>query len=80
MYSGGTLPKTGAGIVIGGVALSTMNLIWLAIAVVVLGGAIITASKFAPRVAIEPRAYGVSGRRWAFVVNGKVKRWLGKGK
>lgn len=79
MY-GATLPQTGAGLMIGSVAVGVMQLAWLAVAMAVVGGALITVSKFAPRYAIEPRVYGVNGRRWAFVKNGQVVRWLGRGR
>lgn len=70
MY-GNALPLTGAGLTVGGVAVSTMNIVWIAIALVVVGSALLTAQKFGPRIAVEPVPYGVNGTRWAFTKNGK---------
>ncbi|MFF5084501.1 hypothetical protein ACFY36_46300 [Actinoplanes sp. NPDC000266] len=68
------LPKTGAGFAVGGLTLSVMNLVWLGIAVAVVGGLLITLSKFAPRVAIEPIPIGVRGSRFRLTVNGEPLR------
>jgi hypothetical protein len=64
------LPKTGAGLTVGGVALSTLNLMWLGVAIAVLGGTLITLSKFAPRIAVEPVPVGVRGSRFRLTYNG----------
>jgi hypothetical protein len=82
MYNGQpALPVTGMGVMsIGGIAIGVMNIVWFGIAIVVLGGALITLSKFGPRFAFEPKQYGVNGQRWAFTRNGRVVRWFGGGK
>ena len=69
MYSG-LLPKTGAGLTVAGLALSTLNLMWLAVAMAVVGGTLVTLAKFGPRVAIEPMPVGVRGSRLRLTVNG----------
>jgi hypothetical protein len=69
------LPVTGAGLAIGGVLVSVMNMVWLGIAVAVIGGMLITLSKFGPRVAIEPVAVGVRGSRFRLTVNGRPVSW-----
>ena len=70
MYQG-MLPKTGAGLTIGGVALSALNLAWLGIAIAVIGGTLITLSKFGPRVAMEPVPVGVKASRFRLTINGR---------
>ncbi len=78
MYTS-ALAKTGAGATISGVALTAMNMVWLGIAIAVLGGALITASKFFPRIAIEPVPVGVRGSRLSLTVNGRpVRRRRGR--
>jgi hypothetical protein len=68
------LPKTGAGLTVGGLALSTLNLLWIGVAVAVLGGALVTLSKFGPRVAVEPVPVGLRGSRFRVTVNGRPAR------
>lgn len=53
MY-GNLLPKTGAGLSIGGIGLTLYQLTWLGIALVVAGAALVTAARPFPRIAIEP--------------------------
>jgi len=65
------LPKTGLGLTVGGVTLGVLNVVWLGVAVAVVGGALITLSKFGPRVAVEPVPVGVSGSRFRLTVNGR---------
>ncbi len=65
------LAKTGSGAAVGGVFIATLDVIWAAIAIAVVGGALVTASKFAPRVAIEPIPVGVNGSRLRLTVNGR---------
>lgn len=65
------LPKTGAGLTVGGVALSTLNLVWLGVAIAVLGGTLITLSKFGPRIAVEPVPVGVRASRFRLTINGR---------
>lgn len=65
------LPLTGAGLAFGGILVSVMNVVWLGIALAVIGGALITLSKFGPRVAIEPIPVGVRGSRFRLTVNGR---------
>lgn len=74
MYTG-MLPKTGAGLTVAGVTLSTLNLIWVGIALAVLGGALITLAKFGPRMAIEPMPVGVRGSRFRLTFNGRPVRF-----
>ncbi|GIF43508.1 hypothetical protein [Actinoplanes xinjiangensis] len=69
------LPVTGAGLAIGGIVVTLMNMVWLGIAVVVIGGMLITLSKFGPRVAIEPMAVGVHSSRFRLTVNGRPVSW-----
>jgi hypothetical protein len=73
MYQG-MLPKTGAGMTVAGVTLSAMNLIWIGVALAVIGGAMITLTKFGPRVAFEPTPIGVHGTKWKLTVNGRPWR------
>ena len=69
------LPKTGIGVMAaGGVTLTVLNLVWVGIALAVIGGAIVTLSKMGPRVAFEPVPVGVSGSRWRLTVNGRPLR------
>ena len=70
MYSG-MLPKTGAGLTVAGVTLSTLNLIWLGVGLAVIGGTLVTLTKFGPRIAIEPIPVGVRGSRFRLTVNGR---------
>jgi len=70
MYQG-MLPKTGIGLAAGGMTLSLLNLVWIGIAIAVVGGALITLSKFGPRIAVEPVPIGVSGSRFRLTVNGE---------
>ena len=65
------LPKTGIGLTIGGLAMSALNLIWLGIALAVIGGALLTLTKFGPRVAVEPVPVGVRGSRFRVTFNGR---------
>lgn len=65
------LPKTGAGLTVGGVALSILNLVWLGVAIAVLGGTLITLSKFGPRIAVEPVPVGVRASRFRLTINGR---------
>lgn len=69
------LPKTGAGLTVGGVALSTLNLVWLGVAIAVLGGTLITLSKFGPRIAVEPVPVGVRASRFRLTINGRPVSW-----
>jgi hypothetical protein len=69
------LPVTGAGLTVGGIAMSFLNLVWLGIAVAVIGGMLITLSKFGPRVAFEPVPVGVSGSKFRLTVNGRPVAW-----
>ena len=70
MYSG-MLPKTGVGITLAGVTLSALNLIWLGVALAVIGGTLITLTKFGPRLALEPVPVGVRGSRFRLTLNGR---------
>ena len=65
------LPKTGIGLTLGGVTMSVLNLLWLGIALAVLGGALITLTKFGPRIALEPVPVGVRGSRFRLTFNGR---------
>jgi len=65
------LPKTGIGLTLGGVTMSVLNLLWLGIALAVLGGALITLTKFGPRIAVEPVPVGVRGSRFRLTFNGR---------
>lgn len=71
MYSG-VLAKTGAGLTVGGVTLSVLNLTWIGIALAVLGGTLITLTKFGPRIAVEPVPVGVRGSKFRLTVNGRA--------
>jgi uncharacterized protein (DUF58 family) len=73
MYSG-MLAKTGAGLTLGGVTLSVLNLFWLGIALAVIGGALLTLTKFGPRIAIEPVPVGVRDSRFRLTYNGRPVR------
>lgn len=73
MYSG-MLPKTGTGLTVAGIAFSTLNLVWLGVALAVLGGTLITLSKFGPRLALEPVPVGVRGSRFRLTYNGRPRR------
>jgi hypothetical protein len=73
MY-GNLLPKTGFILSTAGVALTVYKATWLIIGLFVIGGALITLSKFFPRLAIEPLA-GTNSEsharwRWRITVNG----------
>jgi hypothetical protein len=70
MYSG-MLPKTGAGLAVGGVFLSTLDLMWVGIGIAVVGGALVTLSKFGPRIAVDAVPYGVRGTRYRLTYNGR---------
>jgi hypothetical protein len=74
MYQG-MLPKTGIGMTLGGMTLSLLNLVWLGVAIAVLGGVLITLSKFGPRIAVEPVPVGVGGSRFRLTFNGEPVRW-----
>lgn len=65
------LPRTGAGMTVGGIALSVLDIVWLGVAIAVIGGTLLTVAKFAPRVAVEPVPVGVRGSRWRLTVNGE---------
>ncbi|MEU4162650.1 hypothetical protein [Actinoplanes sp. NPDC026670] len=65
------LPVTGAGLAFGGILVSVMNVVWLGIALAVIGGMLITLSKFGPRVAVEPIPVGLRGSRFRLTVNGR---------
>lgn len=71
MYSN-LLPKAGFALSTTGVALTLYKVTWMVIALFVIGGALITFSKFFPRVAIEPLSNSAThGRwRWHVTVNG----------
>jgi len=73
MYSG-MLPKTGAGITLAGITLSALNLIWVGVALAVIGGTLITLTKVGPRLALEPMPVGVRGSRFQLTVNGRPIR------
>ena len=66
------LPKTGAGLTVGGVTLSVLNLVWLGVALAIIGGTLVTLSKFGPRVAVEPVPVGVRASRFRLTVNGRA--------
>lgn len=70
MYTG-MLPKTGLGLTLGGVTMSVLNLVWLGIALAVIGGALLTLTKFGPRIAVEPVPVGVRGSRFRLTCNGR---------
>ncbi|GGK89402.1 hypothetical protein [Mangrovihabitans endophyticus] len=72
------LPKTGAGLTVGGVTLAAMNMLWVGIAIAVLGGALITVSKFGPRLAVDPAPVGTRGTRWQLTWNGRPLRRRGR--
>lgn len=74
MYSG-MLPKTGASMTIGGATLSALGLVWVGIAFAVVGGALVTVSKFGPRIAVEPIPVGVRGSRLRLTYNGRPVRF-----
>ncbi|WP_305783094.1 hypothetical protein [Symbioplanes lichenis] len=65
------LPRTGIGLTLGGVTMTALNLVWLGIAAAVIGGTLITLSKLAPRVAVEPVPVGVRGSRFRVTWNGR---------
>ncbi len=65
------LPVTGAGLTVGGLAVSVMNVVWIGIAMAVIGGTLITLAKFGPRVAFEPVPVRVRGSRFRLTVNGR---------
>ena len=73
MY-GNVLPKTGFVLSGAGLALTAYRVTWLVIGLFVIGGALITLSKFFPRVAIEPLSHHDPGSRrrwrWRVTVNG----------
>jgi hypothetical protein len=73
MYSN-LLPKTGFVLSGAGVAMTVYKTTWLVIGLFVIGGALITLSKFFPRIAIEPlpRTGSTPHRRWRWrvTVNG----------
>jgi hypothetical protein len=71
----GVLPVTGAGLAFGGVAMSVLNMAWLGVAIAVIGGALITLSKFGPRIAVEPVPVGVRGSRLRVTCNGRPISW-----
>jgi hypothetical protein len=73
MYTN-ALAKTGAGITAGGVTLSVLNLMWLGISLAVVGGLLITLTKFGPRVAVEPVPVGVRGSKFRLTFNGRPVR------
>ena len=77
MYTG-MLPKTGAGLTVAGIAMSTLNLVWVGIAAMVIGGTIVTLSKFGPRIAFEPMPVGVRGSRFRLTYNGRPMRLRSK--
>jgi len=70
MYSG-MLPKTGIGLTVAGVTLSVLNVIWLGVALAIIGGTLITLTKIGPRLAIEPIPVGVRGSRFRLTLNGR---------
>jgi hypothetical protein len=65
------LPKTGMGLTVGGMTLSVLNLVWVGVAIAVIGGALITLSKFGPRIAFEPLPVGMRDSRFRLTVNGE---------
>jgi hypothetical protein len=69
------LPRTGVGLTVGGLGLSALNLLWAGIALAVIGGALITLTKFGPRLAVEPIPVGVRGSRFWLTVNGRPVRF-----
>ena len=73
MYSN-FLPKTGFTLSSAGFALTVYKVTWLAIGVFVIGGALITLSKFFPRIALEPLPESDSASharwRWHITING----------
>ena len=73
MY-GNLLPKAGFVLSSASVALTLYKVTWLVIGFFVIGGALITFSKFFPRVAIEPLSATDSTShtswRWRITVNG----------
>jgi hypothetical protein len=69
------LPKTGFGFAVGGVTFGVLHLMWLGVALAVIGGALITVSKFGPRVAVEPLPVGVRGSRFRLTCNGEPVSW-----
>jgi hypothetical protein len=72
------LPKTGIGLTLGGMTMTALNLIWLGIALAVIGGALLTLTKFGPRVAVEPVPVGVRGSRFRLTFNGRPVTSRGK--
>lgn len=76
MYQG-MLPKTGLGLAIGGATLTVLHVIWIGIALAVLGGLLVTLTKVGPRIALEPLPVGVRGSRLALTVNGRPLWWAG---
>lgn len=73
------LPVTGAGITIGGIALTTLELTFIGVAIAVIGGALITFSKFFPRVAVDAQPVGVGKGRLQLTVQGRPVRQSGVG-
>ncbi len=73
MYSN-LLPKAGFALSTAGAALTIYKVTWMVIGLFVIGGTLITFSKFFPRVAIEPLPksdLASHGRwRWHITVNG----------
>jgi hypothetical protein len=73
MYSN-LLPKAGFVLSGAGVAMSFYNVTWLVIGFFVIGGALVTLSKFFPRFALEPLSETDHAShahwRWRVTVNG----------
>lgn len=73
------LPVTGAGLTIGGLTVSALQLTFWGIAIAVIGGALVTAAKFLPRIALDPQPVGVDKGRLQLTVQGQPVRRSGVG-
>lgn len=54
-----------------GLASGISELLWLAVAVIVIGGTITTFAKLGPRVAFEPTRMTDGSHRWRLTYNGR---------
>lgn len=71
MYSGPELPLTGGGLLVAGMTLT--QYLWAAVALAVVGGALLTVANLAPRVALEPIPGAGGHRRLVLTINGRER-------
>lgn len=64
--AGGTLAFTG-------LLTGTAALLWWAVALMILGGTLVTIAKLGPRVAYEPARMDDGSHQWRWTVNGKPR-------